>query len=257
MRAHFTRPVTDQQGDLLPNVQVSVYEPATTDLIPDIVYSTDTGTNVLNNPFVSDTGIIDIYLDNPKRIRLGIIQGSLPVQYYEDVDVLAAGSDSLHSGAGTDSLMIGPAASAPGNSSVALGSGSSSGGMQATAVGNGANALGDQSIALGTGTAQGIGSIGIGNGATATADGGIGIGNGATAGMADSTALGDGATSNYAHSTAIGPGAVTTGANQIMIGTATDHAELPQGSFLVMTSSGGFRYQITVGDDGSLTTTAI
>lgn len=257
MRAHYTRPVTDQQGDLLPNVQVTLYEPGTTTMITDVIYADGTSANVLSNPFTSNTGIINFYLDNPKRVDLAIAQGNLPMQTYADVDVIAAGADSLHLGTGLLSLVIGDSASSAGNNSVALGQGASSAGAQATAVGQAANATGNQSIAIGAASVQGLAAVGIGNAVSALADNSVAIGPGAATAMSESTAIGHGATANYANSTAIGSGATANGAHQIMIGTGTEYVELPQGSYLVMTSVGGFRYQITVGDDGSLSTTPI
>jgi hypothetical protein len=255
VRAHFTRPVTDQQGNLLPNVQITIYDPGTTDLISDTIYSTDVGTNVLSNPFVSNTGILDIYFDVPRRIRIGIVQGTLPVQYYEDVDILAAGADSPHIGAGPNSLVIGHLAASAGDSSVALGPGASSGGVQAAAVGSAANALGNQSIAIGAAAAQDTGGIAVGDSAAAGGPNNIAVGVGATSGMDQTIAIGHGAVANFDHATAIGAGATNTGPNQIMLGSGSDYAELPPGSALAMTSPSGNRFKITIDDDGSLTTT--
>jgi hypothetical protein len=257
VRAHYTRPVTDQQGDLLPSVQVTLYEPGTTSPIVDVVYVDGTSSNVLSNPFVSDTGIINFYLENPKRVDLAIAQGGLPVQTYADVDVIAAGADSLHLGTGLNSMQIGNLATATGNNSIALGPGTTGGGTQSTAVGSNANSLGDQSVAIGPASVQGLAAVGIGNAVSALADNSVAIGAGAATGMSLSTAIGQGATANYANSAALGAGATSNGAHQIMIGTGTEYVELPMGSYLVMTSAGGSRYQITVDDNGSLTTTPI
>jgi hypothetical protein len=257
VRAHYTRPVTDQQGNLVPNVQVTVYNPATTVLVTEVLYSTDTGVSVLTNPFVSSTGIIDFYMNNPTRVRLGIIQGTLPVQYDDDVDVLAAGADSLHSGAGLDSLVIGVSASSAGDNSTAVGQGANSPGASSTALGIAASALGAQSIAVGSSSVQGTGAVGIGDSSHATGNQSVAIGQSATATLAEGVALGHGATAPHAHATAIGPGAATTGPNQVMLGTASDFTEIPLGSYAVMSSENGTRFKITVDDTGSLTTTVL
>jgi hypothetical protein len=257
VRAHFSRPVTNQAGDLLPNVQVFVYEPGTTTLITDVVYSADTGTAVLTNPFVSDTGLVDFYLDNPKRVRLGIVQGTSPIQYQDGIDVIAAGSDSLHLGAGLQSIVIGTGASAAGNQSTAVGTGANSTGASSTALGNAASSLGLQSVAVGPAAVQGSGAIGIGTGATATGNYSVVIGKDSSAALDDGTAVGHGAVAAYAHSTAIGPGAVSTGPNQVMLGTATDTVEVPFGSGYVIKSPNGTRYKITVDNSGALITTAL
>lgn len=256
MRAHFTRPVTNEDGDLLPNVQITLYEPGTTTPISQTVYASDTGNDVLTNPFVSATGIIDIYLDQPTRVRIGVIQGNLPVQYYEDVDVLAAGSDSQHTGTGPASLVIGMGATSPGDSATALGPSASAGGTNAAALGSSANALGEYATAIGSAaSAQGASSLATGRTATAVGDSATAVGHDAQTGAADATALGHGAQAPWARSTAIGAGAETSSEGQIMLGAPGDITELPQGSALVLSSPDGTRWRITVGDDGSLTTT--
>lgn len=258
MRAHFTRPVTDEQGDLLPNVQVSLFNPGTTTLIDQVVYSTDTGNNVMSNPFVSSTGVIDIYLDQPTRVRVGIVQGNLPMQFYEDVDVLMAGADSQHTGTGPFSLVIGSGATAAGDSAVSLGNGASAAGNSAVAIGAATNALGDFSVALGqSATAQSTSGTALGRSASVTASAGTAVGNGASASGTSSTALGDGATAAWTHSTAIGAGAEADGNNRIVLGTADDHTVIPAGSGIVMFAPGGAQWLITINDDGSLNTTAL
>lgn len=257
MRAHFSRPVTNQAGDLLPNVQCFIYEPGTLTLITDVVYSADTGPAVLTNPFVSDTGLLDFYLDNPKRVRLGIVQGTSPIQYQDGIDVIAAGSDSLHLGAGLQSIVIGTGASAAGNQSTAVGTGANSTGASSTALGNAASSLGLQSVAVGPAAVQGSGAIGVGSGAAATGDYSVVLGKDASAALTDGAAIGHGAVAPYAHSTALGAGAATTGANQIMIGTATDVVEVPFGSGYVLQSPNGSRYKLTVDNTGALVTTLL
>lgn len=256
MRAHFTRPVTDEKGDLLPNVQVSVFEPATTDLVSQVLYSTDTGNNILNNPFVSSTGVIDLYLDAPARVRFGVVQGNLPMQFYEDVDVLAAGADSPHTGAGPFSLVIGDAAVSAGDSSTAVGPAASSGGTNSVAVGKSANSLGEYSTAVGSGAiAQDISTTAVGRNATALGDQGLAVGNGAQTSAMSASALGDGANAPFTRSTAIGAGSVTTSENQVMLGAPGDIVEVPLGSGIILTSPNETRWLITVDDNGTLVST--
>jgi len=254
MRAHYTRPVTDEAGNLLPNVQVTVYQPGTTTLISGVVYSTDTGNNVLTNPWVASTGVIDFYLDNPQRVRLGTIQGSLPVQYAEDVDVLAAGADSQHVGPGTNSLEVGVAALSSGNQSSALGPSATSPGVQSTAVGSAANAVGDRSVAIGPASTSTDSEIAIGDAATTSGGSSFAIGDTASATGASSGALGQNAQSAWTHSTAIGADAATTAANQIMMGTSADMTWIPMGSAIVLISPDGTRYALKVDNGGALDT---
>jgi hypothetical protein len=255
MRAHFTRPVTDDQGNLLPNAQISVFNPATTTPIGPTLYTSDTGSDILTNPYVSATGVIDFYLDNPIRVRIGIVQGGLPMQYYEDVDVLAAGSDSPHTGAGDESLVIGVAATSVGDSSTALGPSASSGGNSSTAVGVITNAVGDYSAAFGSGAAtSGVGATAVGRNASATGDASIALGNGAQANDESAAALGDGAVSSFARSTAIGSGAQTTQTDQVLLGSTTTVVEIAEGAPIVLTDTNGVRWTLVVDTDGSLDT---
>jgi hypothetical protein len=258
VRAHFTRPVTDEQGDLLPNVQISLFDPATTTLISQVVYSTYTGNNILSNPYVSSTGIIDVYLDQPTRVRVGVVQGNLPMQFYEDVDVLAAGSDSAHTGSGPNSVVIGSGASSLGDSSVALGQAASSTGNNAVGLGSSTNALGDYSTAVGpAATAQNPSGTALGRQAAVTGDAGTAVGHGASVSGTSSTALGDGATADWVHATAIGAGAEADGDNRIVIGTSADQVVIPDGSGIVLFAPGGQQFLVTVNDDGSLNTALV
>lgn len=255
MRAHFTRPVTDDQGNLLPNAQISVFEPGSTTLISPVLYTSDTGSGVLTNPYISATGLIDIYLNNPMRVRIGIVQGGLPMQFYEAVDVLAAGSDSPHTGTGLNSLVIGVAANSVGNTSTALGPSASSGGVSAVALGVSTNGLGDYSAALGSGAStSGVGATAVGRDTVGGGDSSIALGNGATTSDASAVALGNGAVSAYAHSSALGSGAQTTQPNQVMLGSPTDIVEIAPGAPLVLTDANGVRWTLVVDIDGSLDT---
>lgn len=255
MRAHYNRPLTDDQGNLLPEVQVSVYNPGTTTLITPVMYSSDSGSDVLPNPFVSNTGVIDLYLDIPARVRIGVVQGGLPVQYYEDVDVMAAGADSQHTGGGTNSVVVGPTATSAGPASAAYGSAASSGGASSLALGPITNATGDFSVAAGSGaTASGVGTVAVGTDTVGGGDASIAIGHEAQTGAASATAIGDSAHAAYANSTAVGAGAVASQAHQVMLGTGSDVVEIPHGSAIIMSDSGGARWRITINTDGSLET---
>jgi hypothetical protein len=254
VRAHYTRPVTDEAGNLLPNVQVTIYQPATTTPISSVVYSTDTGNNILSNPWVASSGVIDFYLDNPQRVRIGTVQGGLAVQYAEDVDVLAAGADSQHVGPGSNSLEIGVGAVSAGNQSTALGPTAASPGVQSTAVGSASNAVGDHSVAAGTASTSGNSEIAVGNGSSTSGGDSFAIGHTASATGASSGALGTNASSTYPHSTAIGADSAVTQANQIMMGTAADVTEIPFGSAVVLSSPDGTRYFLRVDNGGALDT---
>lgn len=90
MRAHLYRLMQDSQGNLVPDVTVRVLEPGTTTLIGDALYPDSDSASPMANPFVSPTGVINFYLDSPRRVRLGVSTQEIPERFYENVDVLAA-----------------------------------------------------------------------------------------------------------------------------------------------------------------------
>lgn len=243
MRAHYYRPVQDSTGALEPNVQITIYQPGTTDLLVDTIYSDDSTSSPVSNPFITNNGIIDFYLDTPQRVRIAVVQGTNPVDYVEDQDVLSAGSDSPHMGVGGNSTQVGIGGSSTGNNSSSYGYNSDSSGTQGTAVGSASNAAGNQSTAVGSGTSA--------NGVAGTA-----VGNSTTANGASGTAIGDSASARSDnHSTALGAGATTDDDNQVMVGTAADTAVFPGG--VTLTGPGGARFALTIDATGALITTAL
>lgn len=91
-RAHLTRTVQDAAGNVLTEATVFVYEPGTFDLIAETIYSDDTSSAELANPFLVSSGAIDFYLTLPKRVRLQVSIPSQEPRYFEDVDVTAPAS---------------------------------------------------------------------------------------------------------------------------------------------------------------------
>lgn len=242
MFAHFYRPAQDNQGNLLPNVQVTLYDPGTSNLITDTVWADNAGAMALPNPFISSNGIINFYLTSPRRLDVWLVQGtSAPTKLF-DQDVLAAGSDSPHIGAGTNSTQVGVTGTSLGANGASYGYGAQASGSQSTGIGSSANASGNQGTALGA-TAQA-------GGVSATA-----VGYGANASMLNSTALGEGAQATNQGSTAIGAGAQTDRNNQVAIGTAGGTAAFFAAPVLI--DPNGVRWQLTVDINGDLTTTTI
>jgi hypothetical protein len=88
MRAHIYRTIADTHGEVSPTATVKFYLPGTTTLIPDTLYTSDSGSGTFTNPFTSTNGTISVYLNNPQRVRIGIQLPSQSEQYIEDVDVL-------------------------------------------------------------------------------------------------------------------------------------------------------------------------
>lgn len=236
MRAHLSRPLQDAAGNLVAGATVRVLNPGTTELIPSTLYVDSSSGLTLTNPWVTSNSV-DFYLENPQRVRIGIVVGTDPEQFVEDVDVTTSNSESTHLGGGAESTQVGLNSSAAGASTTAVGVGTSATGGQATAVGHQAQASQDQTVAVGDQAA--------GNQPGATA-----VGASAAASGTQSTALGSGAAALYNYTTAIGAGAAATTDHQIMLGTRTGTVEHPGGT--VLTSPGGVRYQIVVTDDGQL-----
>jgi hypothetical protein len=87
-RGHLYRPVTDSDGNVVPNTQVTVYEAGTSTLIAQPLYTQPTGSPVLNNPHTTSDGFVDFYLDRPQSVRIGlVVQGSTET-YVDDIPVL-------------------------------------------------------------------------------------------------------------------------------------------------------------------------
>lgn len=89
MRAHLHRLVQDSEGDLQPDITITIYRAGSLDLIDGPIYADDVSLTELSNPFVSSSGIVDCYLDQPQRVQLGIKRGLEEQQFYDNVDILA------------------------------------------------------------------------------------------------------------------------------------------------------------------------
>jgi hypothetical protein len=242
MYAHFYRPAQDNQGNILPNVQVTLYDPGTSNLITDTVWKDNAGITALTNPFISSNGIIDFYLLNPRRLDIVLVQGTNASTTLHDQDVLAAGQDSPHIGAGTNSTQVGVNGTSLGPNGASYGYGAQASGSQSTGLGSTSNASGNNSTAVG---------------ATSQAGGvsGVAIGYGASAAMQNSTAIGTGAIANNTNSTALGEGAQTDRNNQVAIGVSGQQATFFAAPVLI--DPNGVRWQITVDINGDITTTTI
>jgi hypothetical protein len=93
-RAHFYKPIQNLAGDVQPNAVVRVLQPGTTTPITEQIFVGPSGSTEYSQPISFANGIVDFYLDAPKRVRLGV---TLPTQaevFFEDVDV-AVSQDTL------------------------------------------------------------------------------------------------------------------------------------------------------------------
>lgn len=92
-RAHLYRPVLDKNGNVLSDISVRIYESGGTSLIAETIYLDPFQTAPAQQPMVFADGIINFYLDNPKRVRIGVRQGVNQEVFFEDVDILASGGE--------------------------------------------------------------------------------------------------------------------------------------------------------------------
>lgn len=81
-RAHLFRPITDREGNLLYSATVTVREVNYAIPIGQPMYSGNTGTDTLDNPFTAVNGAIDFWVDTPQRV-------SILVEAAEQDDILA------------------------------------------------------------------------------------------------------------------------------------------------------------------------
>jgi hypothetical protein len=96
-RGHLYRPITDSDGNIVPNTQVTVYEAGTSQLLAQALYTQKTGSPVRTNPFVTSDGFIDFYLDRPQSVRVGLmVQGAIET-YVDDIPVLPAPENLVQS----------------------------------------------------------------------------------------------------------------------------------------------------------------
>lgn len=239
MRAHFNRALLDEQGNRIASAQVRLLVPGSIDLYGQTIYSDATDGGTYTNPWTTDSGEVDFYLDAPDRVRIGVQVGSAPEEFWDNIDVLGVGNDSTHPGTGADSLQIGVGADATG--------------PRATALGQGTQAAGDQAAAFGgQSSASGAGSVAAGSQASASQPGAVAVGQSSVAQGSQSTALGAGAQARYDQSTALGAGAVTDRPNQVAVGTNADLVDIL--GTAVLHSPNGTPFVLKVTDGGMLYT---
>lgn len=90
-RAHLSRPIQDPLGSLIGEATIRLIEPGTGTSITEPIYVDDEGPVTRNNPWSVETGVLDFYLANPRRVDIGITTGGLGEIIVEDVDIVFAG----------------------------------------------------------------------------------------------------------------------------------------------------------------------
>lgn len=91
MRAHYNRAIMDREGNLIPGCTVRVIDPAdgVTNLT-DQIFVSQSGSATRSNPYVCDDGILDFYLAQERRVRLGITKpGTTTEVVFDGSDVLS------------------------------------------------------------------------------------------------------------------------------------------------------------------------
>lgn len=264
-REHLYMLVVDREGNLQNGAEVRILQPHSTNLISVPIYETDEGPSVIGNPFEVTDGVIDIYVDNPIRVRVGLRIGASAEQFIEDIDIggAAGGGEHNHNGTGIESTAVGENATSSGDQSASYGVNASSNGTRSLAFGYNASSLQPDAIALGYQvSANGDKVVVIGSESNATASGVVVVGSDAEASggqsvalgrlsratAANSTAIGYNSTTSHTGSSAIGVGSSTTDENQVMLGTANHSVQVP--GVAVISSPSGNQYELRVSDSG-------
>ena len=71
-REHLLRPIQNSAGDLLANSVVRLIDPVTGSNITAPIYAGEDDVDPIGNPYTTPDGMIDIYVDQPMRVRIGI-----------------------------------------------------------------------------------------------------------------------------------------------------------------------------------------
>lgn len=237
MRAHFFRALLDAQGNRIPQATVRVLQPGTTVQLADTLFADASSGTLLANPFQTAGNDVSFYLTNQQRVRLGVTVSGLPEVFWDDVDVLASGTESPHLGSNANSTQVGVGASASA-------AGATAAGPQATASVQDATAVGHSALA------SDQGATAAGASAEATFPQSTAVGNAAVASASAATAVGTNAVAGFATSTAVGAGATTTKDHQVMLGTDADAVEVP--GMLVLHDDTGARWAVKVSPGGFL-----
>lgn len=94
-RARLYRPVTDEMGNLIADIQVRLIDPETNQTITVPVYDGPVSSTPVSQPILFQDGIISLYLDAPRRVRIGVKKGLASERFYEDIDVLVTSLEGI------------------------------------------------------------------------------------------------------------------------------------------------------------------
>lgn len=90
-RCHFYRPITDDQGNVVPLTKVTVFENQSTLLLQQTMWKIRNGTDPsyeIENPYTTSDGLISFYLDKPQSVRIELVgRTGVPI-VIDDLQVL-------------------------------------------------------------------------------------------------------------------------------------------------------------------------
>ncbi|MEU9405626.1 hypothetical protein AB0E08_07965 [Streptomyces sp. NPDC048281] len=109
-RAHVMRPIIGDTGDLLYGAQVTVRESGQSVKVAQPIYAGPTGEDQLTNPFVTASGVIDFWMDEPQRVSVLVQKDG-----FSDILVYLDGSPAPEETARTDSPLLIVGEQVPGN----------------------------------------------------------------------------------------------------------------------------------------------
>jgi hypothetical protein len=94
-RARLYRPVTDEMGNLIADIDVRLIDPATNQNITVPVYTGALDEDAVTQPVHFEDGVISLYLDAPRRVRVGVKKGAAAERFYEDIDIQATSIEGI------------------------------------------------------------------------------------------------------------------------------------------------------------------
>jgi hypothetical protein len=86
-RSHFYRPIRGADGQLLAGCVVRVLNPGSTAPIPFSMYNSATGSDVRPNPFDCPSGLIDLYVEAPCTVRLGVTPPDAAETFIDNIEI--------------------------------------------------------------------------------------------------------------------------------------------------------------------------